>query len=134
MKISRGSVGQIDFEGLAIVDYTSGHDLSSSIAEIAVPPGAQHPRAYSRRSDKYYYSISGRVEFDVDGRWLGLDPGDVCVILKGQRFSYRNTSEQPAKLVLVHTPSFDFESEAFEELSINGVGDRHGAGSKRRER
>ena len=115
MKISKGSTGQIDFEGLAIADYTAGKDLSSSIAEIAVPPGARHPRAYSKRSDKYYYVVSGHLEFDVDGRSFGLDPGDVCIILKGQRFSYRNTSEQPAKVVLVHTPSFDLESEAFEE-------------------
>jgi mannose-6-phosphate isomerase-like protein (cupin superfamily) len=115
MKIPKGSLGQIDFEGLAIADYTAGKELSSSIAEIAVPPGARHPRAYSKKSDKYYYVVSGHLEFDVDGRSFGLAPGDVCIILKGQRFSYRNTSEQPAKLVLVHTPAFDLESEAFEE-------------------
>jgi mannose-6-phosphate isomerase-like protein (cupin superfamily) len=115
MKISKGSLGQIDFEGLGIVDYTAGHGLSSSIAEISVPPGARHPRAYSKRSDKYYYVVSGHVDFAVDDRSYGLDPGDICIILKGQRFSYGNTTEQPAKVVLVHTPSFDLESEAFEE-------------------
>ena len=74
MKISKGSIGQMDFEGLGIVDYTAGHDLSSSIAEIAVPPGARHPRAYSKRSDKYYYVVSGHVEIDVDDRCTGSTP------------------------------------------------------------
>jgi hypothetical protein len=37
------------------------------------------------------------------------------VILKGRKFSYKNGSGEPAKLILVHTPSFDLEFEVFEE-------------------
>jgi len=115
MKIARETVQPIDFEGLKIVDYTAGKETSSSFAEISVPARAAHRRAFSKRSDKYYYVVSGHLEFEIDGRSQDLSPGDVCVILKGQRFSYRNTSTHSARVVLVHTPSFDLESEVFEE-------------------
>jgi mannose-6-phosphate isomerase-like protein (cupin superfamily) len=115
MKISKDSVGQIDFEGLQIVDYTSGRDITSSLAEITVPPGVKHRKAYSDRSDKYYYIVSGHIQFNVDGELYYLHQGDVCVILKGQRFSYKNDSGESAKLILVHTPSFNLEFEVFEE-------------------
>ena len=114
MKIAKSLIVPIDFEGLQIVDYTSEANGSSSFAEITVLPGVSHRRAYSKRSDKYYYVVSGDVEFVVEDRIFGLGTGDVCVILKGQRFSYRNTSGEQTRLILVHTPSFDLESEVFE--------------------
>jgi len=115
MKIAKDSVAQIDFDGLQIVDYTSEKETSSSFAEITILPGVRHRRAYSTRSDKYYYVVSGNVHFDIEEEPYELRPGDVCVILKGQRFSYSNGSEEPAKVILVHTPAFDLESEVFEE-------------------
>ena len=115
MKISKDSIDQINFEGLQIIDYTSGRDMTSSLAEITVPPGIKHKKAYSKRSDKYYYIVSGHIQFTVEGELHGLYQGDVCVILKGQKFSYKNDTGEPAKLILVHTPSFNLEFEVFEE-------------------
>ena len=115
MKIARDTIVPIAFEGLEIVDYTSAKVSSSSFAEITIQPGIRHRRAYSKKSDKYYYVVSGHVEFVVENDTLELTAGDVCVILKGQRFSYRNRSQELARLVLVHTPSFDLECEVFEE-------------------
>ena len=116
MKIGKDSIDRIDFEGLQIIDYTSGRDTSSSIAEITISSGIKHRKAYSKRSDKYYYMVSGHIQFDVEGESYDLFPGDVCVILKDQKFSYKNDSGEPAKLILVHTPSFDLESEVFEKF------------------
>ena len=115
MKIAKSSIVIIDFDGLQILDYTSTKETSSSVAEITIRPGVRHRIAYSKKSDKYYYVVFGHVEFEVEGESYQLIPGDVCVILKRQRFSYRNTSEEPARVVLVHTPKFDLQSEVFEE-------------------
>ncbi len=115
MKIGKESIHPIDFEGLEIRDYTSDKKLSSSIAEITVPPSVNHKKAWSKRSDKYYYIVSGRLQFTVDEETYDINPGDVCVIRQGQRFSYRNDSEKESKLILLHTPSFDLNSEVFEE-------------------
>ncbi|MBI5248018.1 MAG: cupin domain-containing protein [Desulfomonile tiedjei] len=115
MKITKASITPIDYYGLRIVEYTSDNKLLSSVAEITIDPGTKHPRAYSKRSDKYYYVVSGNLEFIVENDSYSLAPGDVCVILKGQRFLYRNTTEEPAKVVLIHTPQFDLQSEVLEE-------------------
>jgi mannose-6-phosphate isomerase-like protein (cupin superfamily) len=113
MIVRQNDVDPFDFGGLAIRDYTAGHRLSSSLAVISVPPGAVHPEALSRHSDKYYFVLSGSVEF-VDGDHVAvLSGGDFCLVPQGQRFSYRNPGGAPAELCLVHTPGFDPDAEVF---------------------
>ena len=48
----------------------------------------------------------GEEEFD-------LDPGDFCLVRRGERFHYENNETQAARLVLFHTPAFDLGSEVF---------------------
>jgi mannose-6-phosphate isomerase-like protein (cupin superfamily) len=115
VKIDRTSVESIDFKGLEIKDYTAGLNISSSIAEITVPPGTIHPRTYSEKSDKYYYMVTGILQFTVEDESCRLASGDVCIISKNKRFSYRNDSPNTAKVILIHTPPFDLESEVFED-------------------
>ena len=43
-----------------------------------------------------------------------LEQGDICIIKKGQKFSYTNESSEDVKLLLVHTPMFDLKEEVFE--------------------
>ena len=115
MIVRHSEVIPFDFYGLEIRDYTARREGSSSIAEIIVPGGASHPEAWSKRSDKYYYLISGKVLFRVDSGPVTLNVGDLCVIKRGQHFSYTNNSPNPAKMILGHTPSFDLESEVIVE-------------------
>ena len=114
MIVREGDVAPFDFDGLAIRDYTAEHEASSSFAVISVPPGATHAEAWARRSDKYYYVVSGMIEFVEEGEAHELVAGDFCLVTKGERFSYRNVSGASAELCLFHTPSFDAESEVFE--------------------
>jgi mannose-6-phosphate isomerase-like protein (cupin superfamily) len=58
--------------------------------------------------------LEGSLDFVVDGDTLTLDTGDCCIIRQGTRFSYRNASSATARVLLVHTPSFDLASEVFE--------------------
>ena len=113
MIIREKSAQVIDFDGLKILDYTANRDISSSFAIITIPPGGEHAEAWSKRSDKYYYVISGRILFILEGEKFDLAPGDFCLVAQGQRFSYKNPTQEPARLVLVHTPGFDLESEVF---------------------
>ena len=115
MKIERETLKSFEFFGLEIRDYTAGLEGSSSMAEIKVPAGAQHERAWSKRSDKYYYVVEGRLSFIVDNQVLDLSTGDVCIIHQGTRFSYENQTEETAKLLIVHTPSFELAEDVFEE-------------------
>jgi mannose-6-phosphate isomerase-like protein (cupin superfamily) len=113
--ILRGdSVPQIDFDGLYIVDYTTGIDSSSSLAQIRVPPGARHATSWSTRSDKYYYVLAGCIHFVLEDEETVLGLGDACIVAKGQRFAYENRSAAAVEMILFHTPSFDLEAERFE--------------------
>jgi len=114
MIIKRGEVLPFDFDGLEIRDYTAAENLSSSFAVIDVQPGVIHRVSWSRRSDKYYYVVSGTVEFLDSDRTQVLSEGDFCLVRQGDRFSYRNAGAEPARLCLFHTPSFDLDSEEFE--------------------
>jgi mannose-6-phosphate isomerase-like protein (cupin superfamily) len=115
MKIENESVMPFNFEGLEIRDYTADRHSSSSFAEITVPAGVRHRRAWSKRSDKYYFGLQGKLRFMVDDRVVELAPGDLCIIRQGDRFSYENRTEEVAKVLLVHTPSFDLSQEVFDE-------------------
>jgi len=114
MKIERESLNLIEFDGLEIRDYTVELDESSSIAEITVPAGARHKQAWSKRSDKYYYVIDGTISFIVNDQAVELSTGDVCIIRRGERFSYENTTGVTAKVLLVHTPNFNLNEEEFD--------------------
>lgn len=109
------SLRPIDFDGLRIFDYTTGQDLGSSFATIEVPPAARHAEAWSTRSDKYYFVVSGEVRFVLDGKACDLGAGDFCFVRSGQRFRYSNDRSETAVLVLVHTPSFRLDDEVFSE-------------------
>lgn len=114
MIIRYDSVNPIEFDMLRIVDYTAGMDAGSSIAEITVPVGVSHRLSWSNRSDKYYYVVQGAVTFTINDETSHLSAGDVCIIPKGNRFRYVNNGPGNARLILVHTPSFKLECEAFE--------------------
>ena len=115
MKIERDSLPAIEFGGLEIRDYTAGRDLRSSMAEVTVPAGVGHPRAWSRRSDKLYCVLEGDVHFVVGEQVLELVTSDVCVVPQGTRFSYENRTDASARMLLVHTPPFDLCDEVMEE-------------------
>ena len=114
MFIDHEAVPPLEFDGLRIADYTAGRDTSSSFAEITLPPGVRHKVSWSRRSDKFYYVVSGAIEFVLDEQTRRMSAGDVCVVPQGVRFSYSNASLTEAKLILVHTPHFKLECEVFE--------------------
>lgn len=113
MIVRKNSLTPIDFNGLAIYDFTAGNQGSSSFAVIEVPAGARHPLAKSTKSDKYYYVVRGKVCFHLEGVEYDLSEGDLCLVKKEQAFSYRNDTGETARLVLVHTPAFDMEAEVF---------------------
>ena len=115
MIVRRSALSAIDFEGLSIHDYTAGAEISASLAAIEVAPGVRHREAWSRRSDKYYYVLTGQVYFALDGQEHELAAGDLILVPQGRRFWYENRAEEAATCILVHVPSFDLACEVFEE-------------------
>ncbi len=114
MIVKSEAAKEASFEGLTIRDYTPDHDRSSSLATVEVPPGMQHRKARSTRSDKYYYVIEGKIRFTLGDDENHLERGDFCLVPKGVHFGYRNDTQVMATLLLFHTPSFDLSAEVFE--------------------
>ncbi len=115
MIVPGDSIEPIEFDGLEIRDYTAGIGASSSFAVIEVPPGGRHREAYSQRSDKYYYVLAGSLRFTLDREERHLAAGDVCLVRQVQHFGYENRTPNVTRLILVHTPGFDLDSEVFVE-------------------
>ncbi len=114
MIIKENEVEQFDFDGLKIADYTANLDENSSFAIISVFPKISHKLSWSKRSDKYYYIISGKINFIINGEEYAVSRGDLCLIKKGDKFKYRNDSQEIVKMILVHTPNFKLDQEVFE--------------------
>jgi mannose-6-phosphate isomerase-like protein (cupin superfamily) len=114
MIIRGNDVKQFDFDGLKIADYTATLDGKSSFAVLSVPPQVGHKPSWSKRSDKYYYIMAGEITFIVDNKEFVLSGGDLCVIKKGDTFSYKNNSAEFVKMILIHTPNFNLDQEVFE--------------------
>ncbi len=114
MVVKKEQAKKIDFDGLNILDYTSECNESSSFATIKVLPNVRHKLSWSKRSDKYYYIIEGKIQFTIDNESIVLKQGDFCIIKKGSKFSYHNDSNSVVMLMLVHTPCFDLNEEVFE--------------------
>ena len=112
-KIKKGSVPSSSFHDLVIHDYTANLNSSSSFAVITVPPRSSHPKARSKRSDKYYFVKSGSITFALDNDELTLCQGDLLFIKRNNWFSYYNRSNKMAELILIHTPCFSIEEEQF---------------------
>jgi mannose-6-phosphate isomerase-like protein (cupin superfamily) len=118
--VRKTSLSPLDFSGLRIFDYTSGGELSSSLAVIEVPGGVRHAESWSKRSDKYYLVTAGQIRFERAGEEFDLGAGDFCLVRQGERFRYENETAETATLVLVHTPSFDLDSEVFVDDAASG--------------
>jgi mannose-6-phosphate isomerase-like protein (cupin superfamily) len=112
---AEGQCGTFDFHGLTIRDYVPGRVESASVAEIVVDPGIKHATGRSTRSDKFYLGLEGQILFQVEGKGVPLEPGDLLVIQKNEWFSYENTSTGQARLVIFHVPPFGLESEEFKK-------------------
>lgn len=113
MIIKGNEVEQFDFEGLKIADYTAKQDVNSSFAIISVHLKISHRLSWSKRSDKYYYIIAGEINFTINDKEYVLSNGDLCVIKKGEKFKYKNNSDEIVKMILVHTPNFKLDQEVF---------------------
>lgn len=114
MIIKENEVEQFDFDGLKIADYTEKLNENSSFATIFVPPQISHKLSWSKRSDKYYYIIAGTIHFMVNDQETILSNGDLCIIKKGDKFKYRNDSNEIVKIILFHTANFKLDQEVFE--------------------
>jgi len=88
-----------------------------SFWEDVVPPGAGAPPHTHTREDEAFYVLSGEIEIEFEGepapRRVG--PGGFFFGPRHRRHGYRNVSDQPARVLVLCTPSCGLD-EMFVEL------------------
>jgi len=101
------------FNKMKICDFTSEFESSSSFHSVHVPPGVVHGAAHSEKSDKYYYIVSGTLDFKVGGASQIVSDGDLIFIKRGIELNYKNVSDDDVILTVVNTPKMEIENEVF---------------------
>jgi mannose-6-phosphate isomerase-like protein (cupin superfamily) len=86
-----------------------------SLAEIRHPPGTASQEHFHTEAEEVYFVIGGQGGIRVDGETRPIGPGDVVVIVPGER--HKVWAEGDADLVLLVTcaPAYNVEEVVFTE-------------------
>jgi quercetin dioxygenase-like cupin family protein len=92
-----------------------------SIWEDIVPPGAGAPPHVHAREDEAFYVLNGEIQVEIEGdapRRVG--PGGFFYGPRHRRHGYRNVADQPARMLVLCTPSVGLD-QMFAELDAAGA-------------
>jgi len=86
-----------------------------SLMERTLPPGGRMPPPHRHaRNDEAYFVLEGVVEFRVAEDVVVGTSGTFVMVEAGEAHTFGNTSDQPARLLVLHAPGLD---GYFEELA-----------------
>ena len=90
---------------------------SFSLWEDVVPPGAGVPPHSHTHEDEAFYILSGELLIECEGEPAPqrVGPGGFFFAARHMRHAYRNVSDQPARMLVLCTPSCGID-QMFAEL------------------
>jgi quercetin dioxygenase-like cupin family protein len=75
-----------------------------------MPPAHRHTNC-----SEAFFVLDGTITFLIDGASLAGEPGDFLLVPRGAGHTFGNTSDGPARLLVLHAPAMD---AYFEELHL----------------
>ncbi len=85
-----------------------------SLMERLLPPGGRMPPAHRHMAnEEAYYVLEGAIEFHVGDEVFAAGPDTFVLVPSGERHTFGNTEDAPARLLVLHAPSLD---EYFSDL------------------
>ena len=84
-----------------------------SLAEIRHPPGTASQEHYHTDAEEVYYVIEGQGAVRVDGETRTISPGDVVVIVPGERHTVWQEGEGDLVLLVTCVPAYSVEEVVF---------------------
>jgi len=114
-----GAGSTLNVLGVTHIYKVTGAETAGSFSlwEDVVPPGAGAPPHVHSREDEAFYVLSGEIQVEFEGepapRRIG--PGGFFYGARHRRHGYRNVSEQPARVLVLCTPSCGLD-QMFAEL------------------
>jgi quercetin dioxygenase-like cupin family protein len=92
--------------GLKYIATACDTDGAYFMAETIIPAGDPGPPAHIHtREDEAFYLQSGELTFYIDGNEHILKPGQFLNIQKGEKHTWRNTSQTAKKAIVVFAPA-----------------------------
>jgi quercetin dioxygenase-like cupin family protein len=88
-----------------------------SLMERTLPPGGRMPPPHSHiGNEEAYFVLDGTVEFRVTDEVFEGTPGTFVLVPAGETHTFGNTSDMPARLLVLHAPGLDRYFEDLEKL------------------
>jgi quercetin dioxygenase-like cupin family protein len=107
---ARGSV--MFFKALA--SNTSGR---LSLMERTLPPSGRMPPPHRHSgNDEAYFVLDGAVTFILDGSTTTRGAETFVLVPAGAAHTFGNTSDEPARLLVIHSPALDGYFAELEQL------------------
>lgn len=79
-----------------------------SLMERTLPPGGRMPPAHRHVGNhEAYFVLDGTVEFHVDDEVFEGRSGTFVLVSAGESHTFGNTSDEPARLLVLHAPALD---------------------------
>jgi len=102
-----------------------GSDTNGKYAqwEAIVPPGGGPPPHVHSREEEGFYILEGEITFHVDDQRIVATKGMFANMPIGTRHSFRNESDQPARMIITVAPA-GLENMFFEVGVPLAEGDR----------
>jgi quercetin dioxygenase-like cupin family protein len=88
-----------------------------SLMERTLPVGGRMPPAHSHPgNEEAYFVLGGTVEFHVGDKVFDGKDGTFVLVHAGEAHTFGNTSEAPARLLVLHAPALDSYFEDLQRL------------------
>lgn len=79
-----------------------------SLMERTLPPGGRMPPPHAHvGSEEAYFVLDGIVEFRIANEVFEGTSGDFVLVTAGEAHTFGNSSDQPARLLVLHAPALD---------------------------
>lgn len=109
----------LDVLGVTHIYKATGAETAGafSLWEAVVPPGAGAPPHTHAREDESFYVLSGELLIDLEDEPAPrrVAPGGFFFGARGRRHAFRNVGDEPARVLILSTPSSGLD-QMFAEL------------------
>ena len=86
-----------------------------SLAEIRHPPGTASQEHYHTEAEEVYFVLDGQGGIYIDGETHDIGPGDVVVIVPGQRHKVSQRGKDELVLLVTCVPAYSEDEVVFTE-------------------
>ena len=87
-----------------------------SLMERTLPPGGRMPPPHRHvGNEEAYFVLDGEIEFHVGDESFAGGPGVFVLVRAGEAHTFGNTTDKPARLLVLHAPALD---AYFEDLEL----------------